>query len=1268
MSRGSSLWQFSIDVGGTFTDCIARDPGGRMHCRKVLSSGQTVGSIDAVLDTRSFQDLSRRGDPPGFWTGYAIELPEGQQSVVESFDAHRGEFRLTDPLLVSRWQGLAYRLLSDEEAPILAIRLTLGLPRDQPLPPISVRLGTTRGTNSLLTRRGAACALVTTSGFADILRIGYQNRPRLFDLDIRKPDPLHTEVAEIMERLAPDGRVLRSADEQQIRRELARLKDAGIESLAICLLHAFRNPRHEQLVEQIARELGFDEISTSHRVAPLLGVVSRGSTTVVDAYLNPVLRSYIESLRRSLGTSDLKIMTSAGGLVDSRHFVGKDSILSGPAGGVVGFSQAAQRLGYDRAIGFDMGGTSTDVARFDGRFEYEFETEKAGVRIAVPMLAIETVAAGGGSICAFDGVKLTVGPDSAGADPGPACYGGGGPLTVTDMNVFLGRIPPWLFPFPLDLAAVERSLDRLADRIADETGKSRLPLCELANGFLRIANANMVRAIRRISVAKGYDPRDYVLVTFGGAGGQHACSVARALGITEIVIHPLAGLLSAHGISRADVRRFAERAVLATGSELPRGRLDSLFAALEAQATRDVLAQGIDASHLLPPIRSLEMRYQGTDAAIHVVQPDDGDWEREFTRRHRQWYGFERPGRPIEIAVARVEVVGQARSDEGPPPKVPKRRAVARQTTRAFFERQWLEVPLYFQRELRPGDEFSGPAIVGCETSTTVVGPGFDAEVLPRGELLIRDRRQPDRESVSDDVDPVSLEIFHNLFASIAEQMGAALERTAVSVNVKERRDFSCAVFTAEGDLVANAPHIPVHLGAMSDTVKAILDAFPDMRPGDVFVTNDPFQGGSHLPDVTVVTPVFEAGSGEHLFFTASRAHHAEIGGIAPGSMPPFSTNLSEEGVLIRPFRLIDGRVSREDELRQLLANAPHASRAIDDNLADITAQIAANRQGAGLLQELCDRYTAVTTAAYMQHIRAAAAKKMRLALSRLPDGEYRFEDHLDCGAPIRCAVAVHGDQAIIDFTGTGEVLSSNLNANRSIVTAALLYVLRCMIREDIPLNSGVLEPVRLILPTCLLNPPPHDDPRKCAAVVGGNVETSSRVVDVLLGALDLAAASQGTMNNLTFGDDSFGYYETIGGGAGATGEADGADAVHSHMTNTRLTDPEVIELRYPVRLERFAIRRGSGGLGRRRGGDGMVRSFEFLRPLVVSLLTERRGPYPPYGLHGGQAGALGKNVLRRAGGRSDEELPAKTVIQVQAGDRLTIYTPGGGGWGSCSG
>lgn len=1272
MDQIEKKWEFWIDVGGTFTDCIARSPQNEFIPFKTLSSGITKGRIQEIPDPTIIIDPSRQGDPADFWQEYQIVfLNEAGQTVhsaqVTSFDTATNSLQITPGLPESVSVSSGYELSSGEEAPVLAIRWILGLKKSEPISNVIVKLGTTRGTNALLTRNGARTAFITTKGFADVLLIGNQDRPRLFDLVIQKPEPLFESTVEINERIDSEGHVLQPPDPQIIRQQLAELKATGVESLAICLLHSFANPEHEELVARLAEEAGFDEISVSSRLSPLIKIVSRGDTTVMDAYLNPILKDYIKKLRTPLDNCELKLMTSAGGLVDASHFVGKDSILSGPAGGVIGYSRVAEIAGFPRSIGFDMGGTSTDVSRFDGVYEREFETRKAGVRIVAPMLSIETVAAGGGSICGFDGIKLHVGPASAGADPGPACYGRGGPLTVTDLNLFLGKILPSRFPFTLDHSAVEQRLTAICEEIAaSPMGKTYTPL-ELAEGFLQIANANMVRAIRNISVARGYDPADYVLVSFGGAGSQHACAIARSLGIHEVLIHPYSGILSAFGIGQADVRRFGQQSVLETWSDELQQELQNRFATLDQSVYDEVCAEGIPPKRIKAPEHSLEMRYLGTDATIQVRCQQGLDGRTQFEQEHQRLYGYKHMAREIEVTAIRTEIVGLMEE-----PHLPAKEPVSRipqpaETTTAYFQGQAEETAVYLREDLQPGDQIAGPAIICEAISTVIIDPGFTAEILSRGETLMRETspQSGGHADISTEADPVLLEIFNNLFASIAEQMGITLQKTSISTNVKERLDFSCAVFSATGDLVVNAPHIPVHLGAMSETVKRIIADNPDLGPGDVFVTNDPYRGGSHLPDVTVITPVHHPESGQLVFFTASRAHHAEIGGIVPGSMPPFSKTLADEGVLIRNFKLVDRGTSREAELRDLLLSGEHPSRSVADNLSDVSAQVAANNCGVTLLNDLVRRYSLLVVQAYMKHIQQAATEKMQLALTAIEDGDYSFTDHLDNGAPLCVKISIQGSHAVVDFTGTGPVLETNLNANRAIVNAAVLYVFRCLIQEDIPLNSGVLAPVEIVLPECFLNPPERDSPAECAAMVGGNVETSQRTVDTLLGALGKAAASQGTMNNLTFGDETFGYYETICGGSGATADSTGTDAVHTHMTNTRLTDAEIIERRYPVRLHEFSIRTGSGGAGQHPGGDGIVRRIEFLKPLRISLLSERRGDYAPFGLDGGEPGQIGENLLQKAGTTTEESLGGKLSISVDAGDTLTIKTPGGGGYGS---
>lgn len=1375
-----STWQFAIDVGGTFTDCVAIHPDSTVRTFKTLSSGRTKGRIERLSSETAFFDPARSLDPPGFWNGARLWL-EGANStdgVLIAESRSDGTIVLGDVEGTSLREGNRYEITTGEEAPVLGIRHLLGLRPGVPFPSCEVRLGTTRGTNALLERKGARGGLVTTRGFGDLLRIGDQARPKLFDLAIRKPDPLFAAVLEVDERLAADGTVLLSPSPSSLREGLIALRQQGIESLAIVLLHSYRNPIHEQVVAAAADGLGFREVVLSSAVSPTIKIVPRGESTVVDAYLNPVLREYVSRIATQLGpesskfevrfeaylescglqwtrerriiasildqlprpfeaeelvsvlidrpageggrvsrstvyrmlnllveggfyrlvtsslhpdrferapehqepasSTRLQVMTSAGGLVAAEGFTGRDSILSGPAGGVVGSSRTAARAGFPRSIGFDMGGTSTDVSRYDGRFELEYESRKAGVRIASPMLAIETVAAGGGSVCRFDGVKLVVGPESAGSDPGPACYGRGGPVTITDCNLVLGRLVEEQFPFRLYREAVQQRLAELAEQVAEGTGRRMSPE-ELAGGFLEIANAHMARAIRRISVSRGYDPADYALSVFGGAGAQHACPLAAQLGMQTIVIHPFAGALSAYGIACADTVRHAASSLLRPLATLDAAALESLFQSLEAEAMTGLV--GDEPGGTIRFHRTLDLRYSGVETTLSVAVTPGADLAENYAAAHEREFGYRRPDRAIEAVAARVEA--RLASPERPAPDVPNRWSLAAEPHPLYLDGSWTSCPRYVRSREGTVDTVVGPALLSESMTTIVVDRGFAAAMDNEGTVLLRwsSERESAHQETETTADPVQLEIFNNLFASIAEQMGETLRRTSISTNVKERLDYSCALFDAAGELIVNAPHIPVHLGAMAETVRNVLADNPDLAPGDVVLTNDPFRGGSHLPDLTVVTPVFDDAGTTLLFVVASRAHHAEIGGIVPGSMPPFSKTLAEEGVLIRNFRIVRRGNFREQALRRLLGdpNAGEAettahveagiviprypSRRPDDNVADLTAQIAANQTGVHLLRQLVADQSLGRVQRYMRFIRDAAAVKVRRALAAMPDGEYRCVDHLDDGSPIAVTITVAGETAVVDFTGTGSVLATNLNANRAIVTAAVLYVFRALIDEDIPLNGGVLEPVELRIPESLLSPPAYDDPARCAAIVGGNVETSQRVVDVLLQALARAACSQGTMNNLTFGDATFGYYETICGGSGATPEAPGADAVHTHMTNTRMTDAELFEQRYPVRIRQFAIRQGSGGAGRQPGGAGIIRELEFLRPMTLSILSQRRGPYPPAGLAGGEPGQVGRNSLMTADGKVSD-LGSAAQVAVETGDRVVIETPGGGGFG----
>lgn len=1250
-------WSFWVDVGGTFTDCLAEAPDGQRFTTKVLSSAVTRGILQQPTEGNQFRGLDQDSQPDSFWNGAKVCFLDDagnafSQSTVVDF--RNGVFRCE--LLPALTAGTRYELHPGISAPLLAIHRMIKLPIRDPLPDCDLYLGTTRGTNALLTRSGARTALVTTAGLGDLLRIGDQSRPDLFALEIVKPVPLFETSIEIDERTLADGTVERSPDLAVVRQQMIDLRQAGIQAVAICLMNSYQRPDHEKQVAQVAEEVGFESVRVSSQLARSIKIVPRGETTVLDAYLNPVISRYLDEIQgRLTRQSCLRLMTSSGGLVSRQRFSGKESVLSGPAGGVVGAARVAEQLGFGRVIAFDMGGTSTDVSRYDGRFEHEFESLKAGVRIVSPVLAVETVAAGGGSICWFDGKRMQVGPASASADPGPACYGGGGPLTITDINLFLGRVAQQEFPIPLNEDAVGLRL-REVHQVVQQAGFD-LTLQQLAEGFLDIANNNMASAIRSISVSQGYDPSDYLLVSFGGAGSQHCCAVADKLKIRQILDHPQSSILSAVGIELADQTAFSSRPVLLPLADWGEELRQSAFQELRESVRQKLEQEGIQNEAVVFKYQ-LDLRYAGTDPCLTISEAEDSDFQSSFESTHQRLYGYTQ-SKPVEVVAARVEGLVRAKSLPSLVPEPAEGRSLASTGESG---------PIQFN-DLIPGDRIPGPAMIVDPFKTTIVDPGWLAIAQSNGSLLLERVDVAEPPSVRETPDfaqqpnPVQLEIFNSHFSAIAKQMGIALRKTSTSVNVKERLDFSCAVFTRQGDLVVNAPHIPVHLGAMSETVRSTIHLNPGVQPGDVFLTNDPYQGGSHLPDVTTVTPVFEPSTGELIFWVASRSHHAEIGGKAPGSMPADARVLGEEGVLIQNFQLVANGKERFDELRQLLTEGPYPSRSPDDNLGDIAAQVAANRRGESDLLQLVTQYSLPQVEQYMQFMQEAAEAKVRSALqTRFQPGTYRFVDSMDTGAVVQVEVRVEGDRLSIDFTGTSPVGNDNLNANRAIVSAAVMYVMRSLIDENIPLNQGVLNPVTIYLPICFLNPLPSDDPRQSPAVVGGNVETSQRVVDVLLGALGIAAASQGTMNNWLMGDPTFGYYETVCGGSGATSRAAGADAVHTHMTNTRLTDPEILEQRYPAVLREFSIRKNSGGQGRHRGGDGIRREIEFRKPLTLSLLTSRRNT-EPFGLEGGHSGQSGINQLITASGNVTR-LPSQCQVAVLPGDRLVLQTPGGGGYG----
>jgi 5-oxoprolinase (ATP-hydrolysing) len=1187
------MWNFFIDRGGTFTDVVAEAPSGALSTLKLLS------------DSSHYDDAALEG-----------------------------------------------------------IRRALGVTSGAAIPHErigEVRMGTTVATNALLTRGGEPTVLVTTRGFRDQLRIGYQNRPKLFSLRINLPDMLYDRVIEADERVTATGEVLRALDEDALRAQLAAERRRGIAACAIVFLHGFRFPAHEARAAALARAAGFTQISTSHACVPLMKFVSRGDTTVADAYLSPALARYTRSVAHQLGKTRLLFMTSNGGLAAPDFFRGKDAIVSGPAGGVVGMAQTARVAGFAHVIGFDMGGTSTDVARFDGTFERVYETEVAGVRLRTPMLAIHTVAAGGGSILHYDGARFRVGPDSAGADPGPLSYGRGGPLTVTDANVMVGKLNAQYFPKlfgksgeePLDEASVHDAFAALARTI----GK---PPEEVADGFIRIAVENMANAIRKISVAKGYDARSYALNCFGGAGGQHACLVADALGMKTVFIHSLSGLLSAYGMKLAALRAVKQSFV---GMALMKANaaLNLAVRDLCRQAEAELAAQG--AQHVETAAR-VHIRYDGSDTTLPITLATPDEMADAFTRDHARQFGFGFEGRALIVESVEVE------SYSVPPSPPQGEKAGMRETlsstpphpalspgiggeggvARFYSHGTWHQAPVL--RSAVGG--VAGPALIIEAHQTIVVEPGWQAHANDHGVVLTRSAER-DRGQAREAVDPVLLEVFANLFMAIAEEMGVVLQNTATSVNIKERLDFSCALFDAGGGLVANAPHMPVHLGSMGDCVTAIMQKHPAMRDGDAFVTNAPYDGGTHLPDITVVMPVFV--DGVRSFYVAARGHHADIGGITPGSMPPFSRTIAEEGALFDGMQMVSGGRFDEEGVRAVLARGPYPARSPEQNIADLKAQAAACAKGAEGLRRACSVYGLSVVNAYMRHVQDNAEESVRQVIGKLSDGEFQMP--MDTGSVIRVKVRVDRARrsAVIDFTGTSAQAADNFNAPGSVTKAAVLYVFRCLVDSDIPMNAGCLKPLEIVVPEgSLLRPRPP------GAVAAGNVETSQAIVDALFGALGVMAAAQGTMNNLTFGNERHQYYETVCGGSGAGADFDGQSAVHTHMTNSRLTDPEVLETRYPVLVEAFAIRAGSGGDGAHKGGDGTTRRIRFLEAMTAAILSTRRQT-EPFGLAGGRPGAKGRNtVIRRDG--PEIALKGCDEIDVAPGDVIVIETPGGGGFG----
>ena len=1189
------MWQFWVDRGGTFTDIVAKTPEGKLRTHKLLSENPEVYADAAVHGIRELLGLGAN-DP----------IPRGRIGAV--------------------------------------------------------KMGTTVATNALLERKGERTLLLITKGMRDLLRIGFQNRPKLFDLNIELPELLYEDVIEVEERISADGDVIFPLDTKETRAALSRAYGQGYRSVAVALMHSYRFSDHEKQIGDMARQTGFDQVSLSHEASPLIKLVSRGDTAVVDAYLSPILRRYVSQVADALdagngGCERLMFMRSNGGLTDASLFEGRDAILSGPAGGVVGMVSTATEHGFDKLIGFDMGGTSTDVCHYAGDFERSFETEVAGVRMRAPMMSIHTVAAGGGSILSFRDGRMQVGPESAGANPGPAAYRRGGPLTVTDCNVLLGKLQPDLFPpvfgpnadQPLDVDVVREKFEAMAAEIGNG-----LSVEEIAEGFLRIAVENMANAIKKISVQRGYDVTKYTMNCFGGAGGQHACLVADALGMQSVFIHPFAGVLSAFGMGLADVRAMRENQ-FGQGIEQIEAARDVLAELCQA-AMAEVKGQGISDTKI-STVKMAHIRPAGAQQTLEVPFGNQADMTKAFEAAHKQRFGFVPQSADLIIEILSAEAIGETGETVKLDPDTSG--TTSSQTTQMWSGNARHDVPVVDRTQMRKGDVVQGPAILTEPTGTNILESGWRAECIACGCLVLtRNSPLARTEAIGTKVDPVMLEVFNNLFMSIADQMGATLANTAYSVNIKERYDFSCAIFDKNGDLVANAPHVPVHLGSMSESVRVILRQNKDhIKPGDVFMMNNPFNGGTHLPDVTVITPVFDKEGTRILYTVASRGHHADIGGKTPGSAPPDSRTIDEEGVLIDNFLLVKEGQLRSVQARELLASGKYPCRNIDQNMADLSAQIAANTTGLKELQKITDQFGVDTVHAYMSHVQANAEESVRRVLDVLHDCEFTYP--LDSGDQIQVAISVHKAQrtATIDFTGTSPQNEWNYNAPLAICRAVVLYVFRTLVGTDIPMNEGCLKPLTLIVPAgSMINP---DSP---AAVISGNTEVSQAIADTLYGALGVIAGSQGTMNNFVYGNDNYQNYETICGGTGAGDGFHGTSAVHSHMTNTRMTDPEVLETRFPVRLDEFSIRKGSGGGGEFQGGDGIIRRLRFLEPTTVTVLSSHR-KVSPHGAKGGGSGQVGENSILRANGEK-EVLDGNDEAEMMFNDVFVLKSPGGGGFG----
>ncbi len=1259
--KNKNLWNIWIDTGGTFTDCIGFDLKGEVHQIKILSSSALRGKIHKKISSDSFQVDFAIDIPSDFIKGYVFIIlnKKHPQVTVKSYDTRNAIVKLSTPLPISVNPQDSFEVVSSEEAPIVGARLITKTTPDNTLPPLQMRLATTRGTNALLERKGTPTALFITEGFGDLLRIRNQQRPHLFELNIRTHQPLYDAVIEVPQRMDARGNIIKDMDLSQLSQQVYQLKKKNIYHAAVAFLHSYLNSEHEKQIAGYLLDQGFKHVSCSSQIAPIIKIVPRAETAVVNAYLSQVIELYLQQVQASISRGRVYTMTSAGGLVLSSAYQPKDSLLSGPAGGVVGAALSGKKSGFKKVIAFDMGGTSTDVSRFEGDYDYVFEHRVGDAYLVAPALSIETVAAGGGSICSYSGLEFKVGPESAGASPGPACYGEGGPLTLTDVNLLLGRLRADRFEIPINKKAAKVEFEKVCDKIK-QSAKVIVRKEKILMGFLDIACERMADAINRISIRKGYDPTEYALVAFGGAGGQHACSVAEKLGIKTIIIPPDAGLLSAVGLGLAVMERFSELQILKLIDDIYREL--PIIIRQEIKKVRSLLKkEGISEEEIIIRRIIINMRFQGQDSSISINWDRKSDLKKVFKKRYRSIFGHWPQSRSLEVESIRV--VGSSR-------QVQKRTQIikcgfhksqTKEFQQSYIGGKWQQIPVFERSDLQCGAEIRGPALIFDRHSMTVMEKEWKAYIDQNQTLILKRCRKNSLRFEKNKPEVVELELFTHRFENLVAEMGEMLRRTALSTNVKERLDFSCALLDQQGELIVNAPHIPVHLGSMGICVRELRKII-SMKKGDVIITNHPKFGGSHLPDITVVTPVFTSEK-QLIGYVASRAHHAEIGGIRPGSMPPQAQNLWEEGVVISPIHFFKAGKSRIDKVKKFLSEGKYPSRTVDENLADLNAAVAANRKGAEILTDLTRKYGYDRINHYMNTLKKRAEQKIRSALRNVPNGDYTAEETLDDGSLIRVVFRIYDDSAVIDFTGSADVHPGNLNATPAIVLSSVIYVLRLLVNEPLPLNEGLMKTIILELPPGMLNPPFPDDPRQAPAIVGGNVETSQRIVDTLLKPLQLVAASQGTMNNVLFGNDNFSYYETVCGGCGAGRDFDGATAVHSHMTNTRITDPEIIEFRYPVRIEKFAVRPHSGGRGKHRGGDGVEREILFLEQMSLSVLGQHRKE-GPYGIAGGHPGKPASQYLIRKSGKR-KSLKSIDGIEVNSGDRFILKTPGGGGYGA---